>query len=167
MTTTGDPTTTTTTTTAATTTAPAAAPPADARALGLAHYAARAALESVLGRHGVTFAQQITLRLVAVAEAPFERQALVDQVVGSLKADTADVQEVVEQLLAKGFLAAEASQVRITEAGQEFYGAVTGETAQISARVWGGIPAEDLAATGRVLALVTERANAELAALSA
>lgn len=36
----------------------------------------------------------------------------------------------------------------------------------IGARVWGGIPAEDLAAAGRVLALVTERANAELAALT-
>ncbi|MFE2739040.1 MarR family transcriptional regulator, partial [Streptomyces sp. NPDC059349] len=34
-------------------------------------------------------------------------------------------------------------------------------------RIWGGIPAEDLAAAGRVLALVTERANAELAAMTA
>ncbi|WP_374199232.1 hypothetical protein [Streptomyces sp. ISL-44] len=31
----------------------------------------------------------------------------------------------------------------------------------------GGIPAEDLAAAGRVLVLVAERANAELAALTA
>ncbi|MFJ9537667.1 MarR family transcriptional regulator [Streptomyces sp. NPDC101225] len=149
------------------TTAAATAPTADARALGLAHYAARAVLERVLTRHGATFAQQVTLRLVAVAEAPFEREALVDQVAGSLKADTADVREVVGRLLARGLLAAEASQVRITEAGREFHAAVAGETAEISARVWGGIPAEDLAATGRVLALVTERANAELAAPSA
>ena len=39
------------------------------------------------------------------------------------------------------------------------------ETAPISARIYAGIPAEDLAAAGRVLTLVTERANAELAAL--
>ncbi|MFG2793624.1 MarR family winged helix-turn-helix transcriptional regulator [Streptomyces sp. NPDC048419] len=149
-----------------TTDASTTAPAADARALGLAHYAARAVLEHVLARHGATFAQQITLRLVAVAEAPFERAALVDQVAGSLKTDTASVQGVVEQLLAKGLLASEASQVRITDAGREFYAAVSGESAEISARVWGGIPAEDLATTGRVLALVTERANAELAALS-
>lgn len=38
--------------------------------------------------------------------------------------------------------------------------------ASCTARVWGGIPAEELAATGRVLALVTERADAELAALT-
>jgi DNA-binding MarR family transcriptional regulator len=154
-------------TTSASTTASTTAPTADARALGLAHYAARAVLEHILARHGATFAQQIALRLVAVAEAPFERAALVDQVAGSLKTDTAEVQGIVEQLLANGLLASEASQIRITDAGREFYAAVSGESAQISARVWGGIPAEDLAATGRVLALVTERANAELAALSA
>lgn len=148
-------------------TTPATAPAADARALGLAHYAARAALEHVLARHGATFEQQITLRLVAVAEAPFEHAALVEQVAGSLKTDRAGVREVVEQLLAKGLLATETSKVRITDSGREFYATVSGETAEISARVWGGIPAEDLAATGHVLALVTERANAELAAMSA
>ncbi|MFR0355504.1 MarR family transcriptional regulator [Streptomyces sediminimaris] len=149
------------------------APAADARALGLAHYAARAALESVLARHGVTFQQQITLRLVAVAEAPLEREALVEQVTGSLKADPAEVRGVVAELISKGLLTAggsggcEASEVRITDAGREFHTAVSGESAEISARIWGGIPAEDLAATGRVLALVTERANAELAAKAA
>ncbi|MFI0906189.1 hypothetical protein ACH4TE_22070 [Streptomyces sioyaensis] len=35
------------------------------------------------------------------------------------------------------------------------------------AHIWGGIPAEDLAAASRVLALVTERVNAELSALTA
>ncbi|MFG2512445.1 hypothetical protein [Streptomyces sp. NPDC048584] len=40
-------------------------------------------------------------------------------------------------------------------------------TAPIGARSWGGVPAEDLAAAGRVLALVTERADAEVAALNA
>ncbi|RST08678.1 hypothetical protein EF910_00010 [Streptomyces sp. WAC07149] len=71
------------------------APVADARILGLAHYAARGVLEHVLARHGLT------------------------------------------------------------------------HTAPVTARIWGGIPSEDLAAAGRVLALVTERANVELTALTA
>lgn len=37
------------------------------------------------------------------------------------------------------------------------------ESAGISARLCAGIPAEDLATAGRILTLVTERANAELA----
>ncbi|WP_427165223.1 MarR family transcriptional regulator [Streptomyces sp. C1-1] len=143
------------------------APVADARALGLAHYAARAALESVLIRHGLTFQQHITLRSVVVAEAPVDRDALVAQVTGSLKVDAAETRGVVEELIGKGLLTAEATRVRAADAGRALYAEVGAETGELSARVWSGIPAEDLAAAGRVLALVTERANAELAAMGA
>jgi hypothetical protein len=33
----------------------------------------------------------------------------------------------------------------------------------ITQRLWSGLPAEDLATAGRVLSIITERANAELA----
>ncbi|MFJ9115187.1 MarR family transcriptional regulator [Streptomyces sp. NPDC102394] len=140
------------------------APVADARSLGLAHYAARAALESVLSRHGLTFQQHITLRSVVVAGAPVERDALVAQVTGSLKVETAAARDVVGELLGKGLLTAEATHVRAADAGRALYAEVAAEAGELSARIWSGIPAEDLAATGRVLALVTERADAELAA---
>jgi DNA-binding MarR family transcriptional regulator len=143
------------------------APVADARALGLAHYAARAVLESVLDRHGATFQQQITLRLAVVAEEPVEHDALVSQVVGSLKVDSGDARGVIAQLAARGLVTVDGSVVRVTDAGRDFHTRVSAETGEISARIWGGIPAEDLAAAGRVLATVTERADAELAALSA
>jgi DNA-binding MarR family transcriptional regulator len=143
------------------------APVADARALGLAHYAARAVLESVLDRHGATFQQQITLRLAVVAEEPVEHDALVSQVVGSLKVDAGDARGVIAQLAARGLVTVDGSVVRVTDAGRDFHTRVSAETGEISARIWGGIPAEDLAAAGRVLATVTERADAELAALSA
>ncbi|MGO4749592.1 MarR family transcriptional regulator, partial [Streptomyces sp. 2MCAF27] len=57
---------------------------------------------------------------------------------------------------------AEVSRVRLTAAGRELHESTSAETAEISARLYAGIPAEDLAVAGRVLALVTERANAEL-----
>lgn len=141
------------------------APPVDSRVLALAHYAARGVLESVLARHDATFEQSVTLRMVAVADGPIGREALVGQVVGSLKTDPALVRETVGQLVAKGLCAAEDDTVRLTGAGRDFQAAVTAETAPVSARIWADIPAADLAATGRVLALVTERADAELAAL--
>ncbi|MEU1274760.1 MarR family transcriptional regulator [Streptomyces sp. NPDC005799] len=142
-------------------------PVADARALGLAHYAARAVLESVLDRHGATFQQQITLRLVVVAGHPVEHEVLVAQVVGSLKVEAAEARGVIAELGAKGLVTVDGSDVRVTDAGRDFYTRVSAESGEISARIWGGIPAEDLAAAGRVLATVTERADAELAALSA
>ncbi|GAA3810634.1 hypothetical protein GCM10022403_050580 [Streptomyces coacervatus] len=143
------------------------APTVSGRVIGLAHYAGRAVLERVLARRGATFQQQITLRPLAAAEGPVEREVLVGQVAGDLKVDAAVVEGVIEELIAKGLAAAETSRVRITDAGREFHTEVSAETGEISARIYAGIPAEDLAAAGRVLALVTERADKELAALPA
>ncbi|MEU5220492.1 MarR family transcriptional regulator [Streptomyces sp. NPDC020807] len=143
------------------------APAADPRNLALAHYAARAVLERVLARHGLTFQQQVALRVAVTAGTPPTRDELVAQVHGSLKADPAEIGATLDELLAGGLLAADGDRLRPTEEGRERFAAAGAEGAPVSARVWGGIPAEDLAAAGRVLALVTERANAELAALSA
>ncbi|MET7543596.1 MarR family transcriptional regulator [Streptomyces sp. NPDC005507] len=150
-----------------TTTASTNAPVADARALGLAHYAARGVLEHVLARHGSTFQQQVALRAALTTDAPQAPDDLVAQVQGSLKANTADIRATLDELLAKQLLDTDGAHLRPTDAGRELVATVGAETTPISARIWGGIPAEDLAAAGRVLALVTERANAELAALTA
>ena len=149
------------------TTTASTAPVADARALGLAHYAARSVLEHVLARLGMTFQQQIVLRTAVTAEAPQTPDGLVTQVQGSLKADPADIRTTLDELLARHLLVADGAELRPTDAGRELMAAIGAQTAPVTARVWGGMPAEDLAAAGRVLALVTERANAELAALTA
>ncbi|MEU1041878.1 MarR family transcriptional regulator [Streptomyces sp. NPDC005551] len=151
-------------TTAASTTAE---PVADARALALAHYAARGVLEHVLARHGITFQQQIALRTALTADGPLTPDDLVARVHGSLKADRAGIRATLDELLAGQLLLADGAYLRPTDAARDLVAAVGAETAPLSARVWGGIPAADLAATGRVLALVNERANAELAALTA
>ncbi|MFG3050701.1 MarR family transcriptional regulator [Kitasatospora sp. NPDC048239] len=143
------------------------APLADARALGLAHYAARGVLEHVLARHGLTFQEQVALRAAITADAPQTPDGLVARVQGSLKADPADLHATLDGLLAKGLLVADGACLHPTDAGRELLAAVGAETAPVSARIWGGISEEDLAAAGRVLALVTERADAELAALTA
>ncbi|MFI1470579.1 MarR family transcriptional regulator [Streptomyces wuyuanensis] len=152
---------------ASTTTASAGgAPVADARALGLAHYAARGVLEHVLARHGMTFRQQIALRAAVNADAPQTPDDLVAQIRASLKSDPADIRTTLDELLAGRLLVTDGTRLRATDAGRELLTAVGAETAPISARIWGGIPAEDLAAAGRVLTTVTERANTELAALT-
>lgn len=155
------------TTTASTATPSTTAPAADARVLGLAHYAARGVLEHVLARHGITFQQQVTLRAAVTADALQTPDDLVTQVRGSLKADPADIRATLDELLAKQLLEVDGAHLRPTDAARELTATLGAEAAPISARIWGGIPAEDLAAAGRVLALVTERANAELAGLTA
>ncbi|EPD66614.1 winged helix DNA-binding protein [Streptomyces sp. HGB0020] len=149
------------------TTTPSTTPLLDPRVIALAHYAGRALLENVLARQGVTFQQSVTLRLAAVAEGPVGRAAITDGIVGSLKIDTAEADSVADELIAAGLLAPEGtSQVRITDAGRELYETTSAETAPISARIYAGIPKEDLAVAGRVLTLITERANSEFAALT-
>ncbi|MFD3698797.1 MarR family transcriptional regulator [Streptomyces sp. NPDC058646] len=154
-------------TSSSTTTASTTAPVADARALGLAHYAARGVLEQVLARHGITFQQQVALRAAVTADAPQTPDDLVAQIRSSLKADPADIRATLDELLAKHLLVADGAHLRPNGAGRELIAAVGAETAPIAARIWGGIPAEDLAAAGRVLTLVTERADAEFATLTA
>ncbi|MFI0926776.1 MarR family transcriptional regulator [Streptomyces sp. NPDC021012] len=142
------------------------APTTNGRVIALAHYAARALLEGVLTRHGATFEQSVTLRAVVAAGGSVDRDRLVADVIGSLKADESAVRGVIDGLTAARLLEqdpAQASRLRFTGAGRELYDSTTAETAEISARLYAGIPAEDLAAAGRVLTLVTERANAELA----
>jgi DNA-binding MarR family transcriptional regulator len=137
------------------------------RVIALAHYAARGVLEQILTRHSVTFQQSVTLRVAAVADGPVERDHVVDSVVGSLKIDAAAAHAVVDELIAAQLLAPQGpSQVRITDAGRELHDVTSTETAPISARIYAGIPAEDLAVAGRVLTLITERADAELATLT-
>lgn len=144
----------------------ATTPLLDPRVIALAHYASRALLERVLARHGATFQQSVTLRLVNIADGPVERDHLVDGIVGALKIDGTEAHSVVDELIAVQLLAPHGpSRVRITDAGRELYERTSAETAPISARVYAGIPTEDLAVAGRVLSLITERANAELAAM--
>lgn len=136
------------------------------RVIALAHYAYRALLENALARHGLTFQQSVTLRPTALADGPLDRDRLVADVVGSLKIDAAEAHAVVDELLAAGLLAPEGtSEVRITRAGRDLYQTTSAETAPLTARIYAGIPEEDLAVAGRVLGLITERANRELAAL--
>ncbi|MFE9642938.1 MarR family transcriptional regulator [Streptomyces sp. NPDC006365] len=141
-------------------------PTVDGRVIGLAHYASRAALERILARTGNTFNQLVTLRLVAVGGDWVERDRLVEGVTGSLKIAESIVQDTIDELTTANLVEeapAEKPRLRLTEAGQERYERIATATGEVAARIYAGVPAEDLATAGRVLTLITERANAELA----
>ena len=135
------------------------------RAIALAHYAGRALLEGALARRGITFDQSVTLRAVATAGGSIDRDALVSELVDSLKKDEPSVRGIVEELTAAKLLEADPEQplgIRLSDAGRALHDASAIETAEISARLYADIPAADLAVAGRVLTLITQRANAAL-----
>lgn len=83
---------------------------------------------------------------------------------GALKIEESVARATVEEMTADDLLAEPgAGQVSLTDAGRELFDSIRTAGNAIAARLYAGIPAEDLAAAGRVLTLVTERADAELA----
>ncbi|MEU6276038.1 MarR family transcriptional regulator [Streptomyces populi] len=138
--------------------------PFNGRAIGLAHYASRAALERVLARSGTTFEQSVALRAAAGDGGTVERALVVGRLTAGLKIDESAALRTVGELTARGLLEEPApGRVSLTDAGRELFSSIRAAGDEIAARVYAGIPAEDLAVVARVLALVTERADAELA----
>src|SRR5207248_5442683 len=54
------------------------------------------------------------------------------------------------------------SAVTVTDAGRELHRRIRASVTEITQRMWGDLPPEDLATAGRVLATILTRANAEL-----
>ncbi|MFD9324616.1 MarR family winged helix-turn-helix transcriptional regulator [Streptomyces sp. NPDC060065] len=140
-----------------------ATPPGLGRTIALAHYASRALLEIVLARSGTTFNQSVALRAVSDNGGTVERAWLVDRLTGTLKIDESAAHETVAEMTDAKLLEPAAGRVSLTDSGRELFEGVRVGGNEIAARLYAGIPAEDLATAGRVLTLVTERANAELA----
>jgi DNA-binding MarR family transcriptional regulator len=119
-----------------------------------------AALVGGIGRAGDPPAG---FRAIAVADGPISHDELIAEVNASLKLDESAVRDVIEEMADAELVEAQPSRVTLTDAGRELFDRTTAETAPISAKLYAGIPAEDLAVAGRVLTLITQRANVELA----
>ncbi|MFE5136352.1 MarR family winged helix-turn-helix transcriptional regulator [Streptomyces fagopyri] len=139
-------------------------PPVNGQVIGLAHYASRAVLETVLARTGTTFNQSVALRAVSDQGGAVTRAQLVARLTEALKIEEPAARGTVDEMTALGLLTEPAAgQVALTEHGGELFERIRTKGSEIAARLYAGIPAEDLATAGRVLTLVTERADAELA----
>ena len=84
---------------------------------------------------------------------------------GALKISEADAQAHIADMVAAQRLqiTGAGSAVTVTGAAQQLHSQIRATIAGITQRLWGDLPADDLATAGRVLAIITERANAELA----
>jgi DNA-binding MarR family transcriptional regulator len=142
-------------------------PPFSTQVIGQAEKTLNAILQRQLAGTGLTEPQWITLTLTAATGGSVGRSQLAGRVAGALKVSEADAQVRITELAAARLLRApadEGSPVRLTDAGQQLFGRIRAAIAEITERLWGDLPAEDLATAGRVLSIVTARASAELAA---
>src|SRR6185312_16967337 len=115
-----------------------------------------AILYRLLAPTGLDEPQWVTLTIAVMAGGPLERDALVRRVAGAVKISDAQARARIDELTAAGLLA-EGSPVHVTEAGGQLHARIRGAVVEITERMWGDLPTEDLAAAGRVLTIVLER----------
>jgi len=134
--------------------------------IGQAEKTLNAILYRLLAGPGLTEAQWITLTLIVAGGESTSRDQLAAQVAHALKVSAAQAQEDLASLTAAQLVqdsGDDAGPVRLTAAGTQVFGQVRSAVTDVIQRLWGDLPASDLATAGRVLSIITERANAELA----
>ena len=131
--------------------------------IGQTQHAIQAVLDSVLVDTGTSFHQWVLIRQVALDGGSEARADLVDALTDGLKIETATAIGVLEQVVELGLADATDDTVALTAAGTERYERIAAAGAAITVRLYGDLPPEDLETTRRVLTIVRERANVELA----
>jgi hypothetical protein len=133
-------------------------PPLSAQVIGQAESALGALLEPLLASTGITFNQWLVLTVTAASGAGVDRGQLAIRIGDARKVSGAAVEAAIAELAAAGLLAA-GGPLALTDTGQATYRRIRRALDGITAGLF-DFPAEDLATAGRVLAIVTSRANA-------
>ena len=146
-------------------------PPLSTRVIGQTESALGALLAPLLAEAEMTFLQWVVLSLTTAGGATeadaatspgIARDQLVDRITNARKVDAAAVSAAITELEDAGALITTAGQVTLTDLGRASHGRVLARVEEITDYVF-DLPAEDLAAAGRVLATVSARANSVLA----
>jgi DNA-binding MarR family transcriptional regulator len=137
-------------------------PPLTGQHIGEAENAIRAVLDALLAETGTTFHQWVALRVLAATDSGLEPEQLVARMTSGLKVEPSSVLHAIGQLEAEE-LVSTAEVVALTDAGRARHRRIQEGVDRITRRLYGDLPVDDLVTTRRVLAIVTERANAVLA----
>ena len=140
-------------------------PALSTRVIGQAEKTLGAILDRQLAGTGLTEPQWVILTLAIASSGTAERDKFTRMVADALKISETDARARVDDMVTAHRLrvTGEAPAVTATGAARQLHGRISATITQITQRLWGDLPAEDLATAGRVLAIITERAGAELA----
>ncbi len=142
-------------------------PSLSTQVIGQAESALGAILRPLLARTGTTFCQWLVLTLTAASGSIIDRSQLIARITSARKMGEAEAGAAISALGSAGLLEAlpgDPPRVGLTSAGRDRYDEIRTAVEDVTARLFGDLPAEDLATAGRVLSIVTERASAELSA---
>jgi DNA-binding MarR family transcriptional regulator len=131
--------------------------------IGQTEKALNAILDRQLAGTGITEPQWVTLTLAVASGEAVDRAELIRRVGGATQFSQAAVADRIAELAAAGFLHDGGdSRIQVTDEGRARWTQIRAATGPITQRLWGDLPAEDLAAAGRVLGIVLDRARAAL-----
>jgi hypothetical protein len=142
------------------------APTFNAQLLGQTEKAANAILDRLLAEPGLSEPQWVTLSITAASGGTLGRGQLIGRVADALKVSDDQAQERITELAAQGLVhdaGDDDATITVTDRGQRVHGQIRAAVTEITQRLWGDLPVEDLTTAGRVLDTVLARANAELA----
>jgi hypothetical protein len=130
--------------------------------LGQTEKALNAILARLLADSGLSEPEWVTLSIAVTADEPVGHQQLTSRVAGVLKTGDGEANAHIAALAERGFLTLE-DVITVTEAGRTFRGSVAARTAEVTQRLWGDLPAEELNTAAEVLSTVLSRVEGELA----
>ena len=142
-------------------------PPAlTGQAIGEAAKATNAVLETLLAEVRTSFLSWVALNALATAGPVMPQDALVQRMTGGLKVATEPVLATLDELEVAGLVTRPDDAeplVELTADGTALHRRIRAGIDSIAQRLYGDLPHDDLATTSRILATVTQRANAVLA----
>lgn len=140
-------------------------PTVSTRVIGQTERSLGAILDRQLAGTGLTEPQWLILTLAVTSGGTLDRAQFTRQVSGALKIGEAEAAALIAAMLAAQQLepASSGSALAVSAAARKLHSEIRSIIAEITERLWGDLPAEDLATAGRVLSIITERASAELA----
>jgi DNA-binding MarR family transcriptional regulator len=135
------------------------------QSIGQAENALRAILNRELAGPGLSYVQWVTLSLIARSGSAVPQEQLIEQLVPALKHDSASMLTALDELTTRELVTppdGAAARVTLTTSGDALVRCLRQDIAQITERLYGDLPANDLTTTQRVLGIVAERADMEL-----
>ena len=135
------------------------------RVIGQAEKTMNAILARQLAGTGLAGPQWVILTLAITGGGMAEPDKFTRIVADALKiSETVARTRVGDMVTAQQLqITGEPPAVTATAAARQLHSRISAANTQIVQRLWGDLSAADLATAGRVLAVITERANAELA----
>jgi DNA-binding MarR family transcriptional regulator len=135
--------------------------PFGAQLIGRTEKSLDAVLKGVLAGSGLSEPEYVALR-VCSDRAGALRADVAAQLAAVFRSGDDYAGQLLERLSSAGMINAEQpAPVELTPAGRELHARLVAETDAIAGRLWGDLPAGDLAIAGRVLSTVLGRAATE------